>query len=334
MKRRAWFDPRPKEFQRVLTEEEEDKMVFFFLKEVQFANREEDTIWQKHLFFKYPDYKEDNDYLERLVKVLFKRLLKGLSDAAADAAGPFMIAGTLGQSKSEIWLIARALRITGSDAKKILRMTPDGFIKFLRSKLWGLDGFTSKFTAYGTRMEPKARKAYLAYRKKIDNTVEVEETGLWSNTKHPQIAGSFDAVVKSRNLPTRLAEFKCPETIKLGNPKEFEKCLTKEQIQRFCLMRDENGKVKLKPKHAYWYQIQLYMGIFEVQECDFVVWSPKDIHVETITFDKEEFDIVATDLKRIHRELLVPEYFLCRAPRNLPPVKLTYKVAEKREMPD
>lgn len=323
MARRATFDPRPTEFQRELSPEEVTQMMYHFLQDIQGANREHETIWQKHLFFKYPDYQENDEYLE-IVKILCKRFLQQLDDEASKEAGPYEIPGTRGQSTNLNWFVAKALKFSGSDAKRVMNMTPDGLINYYRAKLWGLDGFTSKYTSYGTRMEPKARKAYLKERQKIDATAEIEEPGLYSHCNHSQLAGSFDGIVRSQQKPPRLVELKCPETVKLGHPEKFEKCLSPEQQTRFCLSRQNNGKTKLKDKHKFWYQMQLYMGLLQVKECDFVVWSPKGMHIETINFDKEKFELMATTLKKIHREILVPEYFLQRTPRNLMPIRLIY----------
>ena len=39
----------------------------------------------------------------------------------------------------------------------------------------------------------------------------------------------------------------------------------------FCLVREENGEMKLDRKHSYFFQVQGQIHIMEAEYCDFVV---------------------------------------------------------------
>ena len=74
-----------------------------------------------------------------------------------------------------------------------------------------------------------------------------------------------------------------------------------------------NGnKLVLKKKHAYYLQIQQQLLVTGAPYCDFVLHTPMgEPSIQRIYIDKQ----VAADIV-----ILVPEYFLMRVRRNLPPV--------------
>lgn len=48
-----------------------------------------------------------------------------------------------------------------------------------------------------------------------------------------------------------------------------------------------NGKPELKLKHQYFYQCQGVMGICDLTELDFIVYTEKRLYVQTIQFDEK-----------------------------------------------
>jgi hypothetical protein len=113
-----------------------------------------------------------------------------------------------------------------------------------------------------------------------------------------------------------LLEIKCPETLQSNDVNKFEKVLTKNQINRFCLMRGPEG-IKLKTSHAYYYQVQMQMGITGLKWCDFVVWAKEGYIVDRITFDPSFWSDVQSKLIKFHHDKLCPEVFEMKTPRNL-----------------
>ena len=66
-----------------------------------------------------------------------------------------------------------------------------------------------------------------------------------------------------------LLEVKCPL-------KYFKKPLMKAcQDKNFCCVM-VNGSIKLKPQHAYFYQVQGQMAITGMTWCNFIVWFGLD----------------------------------------------------------
>jgi hypothetical protein len=54
----------------------------------------------------------------------------------------------------------------------------------------------------------------------------------------------------------------------------------------FCCSLDSNLRPRLKDTHEYYYQIQGQMAIAKIHVCDFIIWTPNEFTVETITFNE------------------------------------------------
>ena len=74
-----------------------------------------------------------------------------------------------------------------------------------------------------------------------------------------------------------MVEIKCPLVLEAFHPADIDKLKPK---QRYTLCYEvNNGAMKLKDKHDYYFQIKMQMAVIDVAFCDFVVWSPKGILV-------------------------------------------------------
>ena len=60
--------------------------------------------------------------------------------------------------------------------------------------------------------------------------------------------------------------------------------------------KSEDGMLKLKHSHSYYYQIMGQMGITGAAWCDFFVYATNDFHVERIMFDETFFADVMSKL--------------------------------------
>ena len=52
----------------------------------------------------------------------------------------------------------------------------------------------------------------------------------------------------------------------------------------FCLISNGDS-LSLDTKHPYYYQVQAQLFVCDVEYCDFVVWTQRDIHIERIVPD-------------------------------------------------
>ena len=65
--------------------------------------------------------------------------------------------------------------------------------------------------------------------------------------------------------------------------------------------------MKLDRSHAYFYQVQAQLHIVDVDYCDFVVWSKKDLFVERIVRDVDLWDNIIPRVETFFRLCVLPE---------------------------
>lgn len=67
-----------------------------------------------------------------------------------------------------------------------------------------------------------------------------------------------------------------------------------------------DGEYKLSITHEYYYQLQGQLGITSRPLCDFVCWTPQDIHVERILYDPDFFTEMELKLQRFFVFVILP----------------------------
>ena len=101
----------------------------------------------------------------------------------------------------------------------------------------------------------------------------------------------------------------------------------------FCLHHDpEDGRLRLKESHNYYYQIQgqlhcakrldhIYRAVSQGlncrSKCVFFLWSPTEYHMETITYDPEFWADLQESLTSFYLDCVLPEIVDPRAPRGM-----------------
>lgn len=267
----------------------------------------------------YQFYPERRDQFYESLEDLINRLKPN-----PNHEGPFEVRGTRGQSANDLWGSLRSVHATASTCRKVTHFRTDSAkMNHLRSHMWKIDRVLTKAMAYGIRNEAQARNAYMIKMQEIDPTVQVQETGLFLNTQLKGLSCSPDGLVNSEYGEPVLLEIKCPYSLKNIDPNDFEEQLPLKKRRKFCLMRNDQGEIKLKVEHDYYDQVQMCMGMTNVEHCDFVVWTPKGMVITRIPFNKLRWERIKDGLLKFHRTYQVPEYFLMRTPRGLLPLALT-----------
>lgn len=183
--------------------------------------------------------------------------------------------------------------------------------------------FTPQAIAHGKKYEKEGLKKYLQYRQTFDSTVTIEDCmGLTIREDYPEFGCSPDGLVFSQYNEPRLLEIKCPFSLKSVPPEKYEDVLNDNQKKTFCLEKNWNGDIVLKQEHTYYYQIQFSLGILGIEDADLVIYTLKDILVIPVKFDSNWWNNNVHQLKEFHHNVLVPEYFLMRTPRNLLPFEI------------
>ncbi|XP_064463680.1 uncharacterized protein LOC135374682 [Ornithodoros turicata] len=218
---------------------------------------------------------------------------------------------TKGQADNAKWYSERTGRVTASNFGRVVRCTkPDYLVKQI---LYPRKSAHSEAIAYGREHEAEAVDAYVHLMHLYDRPVEVIETGLIVHRKYPFIAASPDRLVKEGDMDG-LLEVKCPLS---------KRGITAEEAsndKRFCCSIVD-GEVRLKPSHAYFYQVQGQMAVAEREWCDFVIWTNDGAgngttHVQRIDFDRSFWEEeILPGILHFVRHALVPEVLTKRIQR-------------------
>lgn len=317
MKRRAYFDPRATEHQ--FSEVSEERINRFV---AMLSANTTDTLWQSHLSIRYAQEEYTDEELSNF-DAMRDMLLENLSQIPDGSVTVFEnngkkvyeIPNTRGQRASSMWSHWRGLHVTSSIAYTAQYLvSAEAKMNFLRKHMWGLDPVKTPEMQYGIRNEVNARKAYKAAQL-------YSECAMMKHEDNPEHSCSADSIVFSTNNETKLAEYKCPYILRKRNPKDYKTILTPDQLRNFCIGENKDGNY-LKPSSPYYHQVQHTMGILQLKECDFVIWTDVDIMIIPVSFDENFWNTIAPILKKVHRELFMPEYFLMRTPRNLHPIEM------------
>lgn len=185
-----------------------------------------------------------------------------------------------------------------------------------------LDNTDAAAMAYGRENESKARRAYFQEQKREDPSARIAMLGLAMSTIYLGVGCSIDSILHTDTKPPRGNEFKCPHSLKNHDPNKFDSVLSKEQCDSSYMERDALGIIKLKEDSDQYYQVQMQMGILQLEVCDLVVWSKHGMVTIPVAFNAQFWEKLAQKLVHIHHILLVPEYFLQRTPRDLEPVEI------------
>ena len=63
----------------------------------------------------------------------------------------------------------------------------------------------------------------------------------------------------------------------------------------------------LKQGHQYYYQVQCQLFISGANYAHFLVWTPKEMHIETIHADKSFFESNVTKSEKFYKSCILPE---------------------------
>ena len=92
-----------------------------------------------------------------------------------------------------------------------------------------------------------------------------------------------------------ILEIKCPYSLQDSIPTNAP-----------YLTSSMDGEYKLSTTHKYYYQVQGQLGITGRPFCDFVCWTPQDIHVERILYDPDFFIEMELKLQNFFVSVILP----------------------------
>ena len=209
------------------------------------------------------------------------------------------------QSKSDLWHEERKLRITSSIMKSVCNRRMKSDVKvFLRNKLFPKP-INSPAIKYGERNEEVAIQCYIKHQEKKGVVLNVKKCGLFVNPAIPWLAATPDSVIEV-GQDTGCLEVKCPFVC---SNKSFS--VAAVEVPSFCL-EENNGRLQLRRKHQYFYQIQTQLFVTQMLWCDFVVWSPNEgIVVERISYDEEFSKMMISKARTFYFDTFLPSAVPC-----------------------
>lgn len=220
-----------------------------------------------------------------------------------------------GDDPTGLWNSLRRPRLTSSNFGAICkRRKTTPVANAVKNFLYKTISSNVSSLRWGRENEENARKSYIEEMAKRGTPVNTKRSGLVISTSNPCLASSPDGWVEDNSTSQKdgIVEFKCPYASRDVTPSEA--CSKKDF---FCTL--EEGQVKLKNKHNYYYQVQGAMAISKKPWCDFVVWTPKGISIQRIQQDSTFWsDSMLPKLLSFYENALLPELAAPEHPNGRP----------------
>lgn len=205
---------------------------------------------------------------------------------------------TRNQSASRQWFDYRAGRITASNMKSVCTTDPKAPSRNLVKKVCYLQkGFENEATRWGLQNEGNAKQELVKFCKISHENVQLSDSGLHIPTDFPFIAASPDGMITCDCCGSFCVEVKCPFS-KKGE-------MISDNIP--YLERCQDGQLRLKKSHPYYFQVQTQLGVTKTECCYFVVWTGADVHIEEITFNPDMWADMCRVSEGLFKTAILPE---------------------------
>lgn len=186
---------------------------------------------------------------------------------------------TRGQANNNNWFKMRKGLVTASNFKLVCSSTD--WTKTSQSLLKTPFANTCipQSIEFGKKYENKARIMYLKSHRFRHRQCKLHVPGLvLSKDDHcPFLGCSPDGIVECKICGRFLIEVKCSFKYRGFHPR------TALNMASLC-EEDENGTLRLKTSHAYYYQIQGQMAVTHIDRCVLVFYTHKGIHCVDVEF--------------------------------------------------
>ncbi|XP_072142295.1 uncharacterized protein [Dermacentor andersoni] len=202
------------------------------------------------------------------------------------------------QVNSQHWMLYRKGLITASIAYSVYtrvhtlktKMGPHDVRPLLKSVMREQTVQTPAMSR-GSLLENTAKDFYLATT--THQNLQLQSIGLVISKENPCIGASPDGLVTCSCCATRVLEVKCPVNL--------------ERFQAKELTTLSNGKLSLKKTSRYFCQIQVQMGILEVEMADFFVFQDSEnVLLLTANFDRDFFSAVVERAVYFFKSYVLP----------------------------
>ena len=199
------------------------------------------------------------------------------------------------QSACRRWREERYLRLTASNFGRVL-LRRSNYTKLAEEILYSKLPESIPSLKWGKIHEDEA---FIQYLEMSSDQEAVRKAGFYIG--NPSFLGASPDGVVETTAGFKIIEIKCPYSYRDLTVKE---ACTKKGF--YCTL-DDDDEVHLKLDHLYYYQIQGTMGITSAVECDFVVWTPHSMNIETIPFDENLWEkTMLPQLREFYNQYMLP----------------------------
>ena len=125
---------------------------------------------------------------------------------------------------------------------------------------------------------------------------------MFVNPSYPTLGASPDGIISCDCCGIGTLEIKCPYCSRNSTP---ETATENDYLK--CLEHSDGAVLKLKVDNAYFYQVQAQLHICNLEFGDFVVWTPKGIHIERIYPQHDFFELTVSKVEEFYKQAVMPE---------------------------
>ncbi|WAR17912.1 ING3-like protein [Mya arenaria] len=203
------------------------------------------------------------------------------------------------QSNSGLWFRFRAGRITASKMKAACVTNPLKPSESLVKSICYPESsrFENIATKWGLSNENRARDQFVKHVSHEHEGMSISDCGFFISTDRPFLGASPDGILTCACCGSACVEVKCPYTIRDDIISE----------SNFTCLEIKEGQLTLNREHSYFDQVQTQMGVCKMDVTYFVVWTSKDLFVETIPFDKNLYENICMKADNLFRIAILPE---------------------------
>jgi hypothetical protein len=76
-----------------------------------------------------------------------------------------------------------------------------------------------------------------------------------------------------------------------------------------CVLNKDTKRWEVTKDCPYYDQIQGQLGLYNLSECDLVIYTTKGIHISTAKFDEHYYMKLVENVKKLHKTYVVPRLF-------------------------
>ena len=211
---------------------------------------------------------------------------------------------TRDQAENIRWLVERRKRLTASKVGSIVKMKKNTKRSKRVQNLLYSTFKGNEATRYGSAKEQETIDQYIAHQRKNGHPqLSVDKCGLSISVTNPWLAASPDGAVNDPSDPSQglgLVEIK--NSYSMREKTLDEACKTSS----FC-QENRDNTYRLKTRHDYFHQVQCQLYCTNMDWCDFILRTNKDIHIQRIQRDKKWWGVQMAKLRKFYFDALLPE---------------------------